>query len=148
MITKDAINNAWESFRTLLSVSDREKARDMKTLSEQLLKERDELVTKCHRLEEQLKNIPDWDEVSRRNKEIIQLRKELTREKIQHEKAEIEFTKLNNELLAELKQEKEKSGVYRQMAMGFLKATTMKNHAEEMVDAEAQRIIEQRNQSN
>lgn len=44
MITRDAIDNCWERFRSSLSVHDREQARDLKELAKELLKERDEAL--------------------------------------------------------------------------------------------------------
>lgn len=92
-------NNDIQSLRQSLSHPDSTADEDMKIeamqdLAEQLLKERDfesesnianmkkisDLISERDSYLEQLKAVltsPDWDEVSRRNKEIIQLREQL-----------------------------------------------------------------------
>lgn len=68
MITRDAINNAWERFRSSLSIHDREQGRDLKELAEGLLAERDTALAKAAAIKEKyithlnncLKDTQDW----------------------------------------------------------------------------------------
>jgi len=123
----------------------------------QLLKERDELVTKCNQLEKQYlfeseSNIANMKKISELLEQLDTALEELKREKIQHENAGINFTELNNELLAELKQAEEKAGALTEIIIQEwteqLRDGEYLVNPDDCLSIKVQRIIEQRNQPN